>query len=313
MKKYEEGIDFVIISYALPDYVKQCVKSIDLFFKDTPKTIHVVCNYLDKEEEMSVLREMFPQSHVKIHAGADQNDGQIRKEGSVYCNSDGRLGILDNNSKARGGYYGSIGNNIGIKSGNRKYICHVHQDSIFLNECADELMKLTEKYCFISNRWCPGTVFKECSNVTSLTGMAREMMLFTRREFYDDMESENYIERGLWQMGPINVDWRDEFGNLTWYAQRKDKEFLILKNTFWDEPRRRKHNIKEWETSPWHRSKEDQVFYIDWNNEQCWIEDKPIHFHLGRGGLHSGKDRIKKWVNLTNEYLSKKEEGVLNV
>ena len=33
MKKYEEGIDFIMMSYAIPEFAQQMVKSIDLFFK----------------------------------------------------------------------------------------------------------------------------------------------------------------------------------------------------------------------------------------------------------------------------------------
>ena len=32
--QYKKGIDFVIISYTLPDLAKQCVKSIETFFKN---------------------------------------------------------------------------------------------------------------------------------------------------------------------------------------------------------------------------------------------------------------------------------------
>ena len=71
--QYKKGIDFVIISYTLPDLAKQCVKSIETFFKNTPKTIHIVCNYLEKEIEMSILQEIFPQEYVKIHEGVDQS------------------------------------------------------------------------------------------------------------------------------------------------------------------------------------------------------------------------------------------------
>ena len=115
MKKYEDGIDFIMMSYAIPEFAQQLVKSIDLFFKDIPKTIHIVCNYLDKEKEMSVLNEMFPQEHVKIHEGVDQSSGQVREKGSVWCRGDGTKGLIDNNTKALGSWYGCWGANIGIR------------------------------------------------------------------------------------------------------------------------------------------------------------------------------------------------------
>ena len=44
------------------------------------------------------------------------------------------------------------------------------------------------------------------------------------------------------------------------------------------------------------------------DNEQCFIDDKPIFFHLGRGGLRHGRGRFEKWINITNEYLDRKEK-----
>ena len=52
-----------------------------------------------------------------------------------------------------------------------------------------------------------------------------------KKSIYDEMESENYIERGMWQDSPWNCDYRDNAGNLTWYANEKNKEFLIMKNS----------------------------------------------------------------------------------
>ena len=37
MDKYKNGVDFVLVSYTKPEYAKQCIKSINLFFKNIPK------------------------------------------------------------------------------------------------------------------------------------------------------------------------------------------------------------------------------------------------------------------------------------
>jgi len=302
MNNYRDGIDFVLVSYTTPEYVKQCIKSINLFFDNIPKNIYVVCNYTDKEKELDTLTTML-NDDVIVLEGIDQNKTTVITENS-FTQSGTKIGKLDGNVTGMGSYYGAWAINIGIKAGNRKYVCHVHQDSIFLNECADELMKLTEKYCFISNRWDPGTLFKEASDRKTELGMARPMMLFTRREFYDDIESENYVENGIWYSSPINVDWRDECGNLTWYAQQKGKEFLILPNTYWFEDKRKRYNIHYDEIKYWHRSRDEHVLPLnEAENEQCWLENKPIHFHHGRGGYRGGKDRIQKWIDVTNEYF----------
>ena len=304
--QYKKGIDFVIISYTLPDLAKQCVKSIETFFKNTPKTIHIVCNYLEKEIEMSILQEIFPQEYVKIHEGVDQSKSIARHKNSFQHNIV-KIGKLDNNKTAMGSYYGAWATNIGIKEGNREYVCVLDQDSIFLEECEKELVELSEKYCFISNRWDPGTLFKETRKTNPELGMARPMMLFSKREFYDDIESQKYVEKGTWSSSPYNVDWRDNCGNLTWYAQQNKKEFLILPNSYWDSRKCSRYNINKEDIKKWHRPKEEHILPLtDIDNEQCWIDEKPIHFHLGRGGHKSRPQRIKDWITITDNYLNNK-------
>ena len=306
MKKYEEGIDFIMMSYAIPEFAQQMVKSIDLFFKDIPKTIHIVCNYLDKEKEMSVLENMFPQEHVIVHEGVNQNGGQVRTEGSIWCSGDGTKGLIDNNTKALASYYGCWGANIGISKGNRKYVMLTDQDAIFLSQCGKDLMDLLEHYCFIGNRWDPGTLFRECDDNTTEKGMARGIMTFTKREFLDEMDSKNYVERGILRTSPICVDYRDDYGNLTWYAQRHNREFLVLPNTYWIDEKRSQHNIHYNEISKWHISPENHTLpMMELDNEQCWVNNKPAFFHLGRGGLRHGDGRLQNWIDTTNEYLEK--------
>jgi hypothetical protein len=312
MKQYEKGIDFVIISYTLPELVKQCVRSIDLYFKKIPKTIHIVCNYLDYEKEVSALNEMFTEDYIKIHKGIDQSESAVISDNSFSHNKT-KIGKLDNNKTAMGSYYGAWATNIGIDAGNREHVCIVDQDSIFLDTCAKDLIKLSEQYCFISNRWDPGTLFKEANDREPHLGMARPMMFFSKRKFYDDIASEAYVEKGIWSSSPFNVDWRDNCGNLTWYAQQKNKEFLILPNTYWCESRRKRYNINEADTKEWHRSKDDHILPLkNMDNEQCWIDDKPIHFHLGRGGHNSNSNRIEDWIQITNSYFTMQEYKNLN-
>ena len=70
---YKEGIDFVIVSYCKHDYVRLCVESIKKFV-DIPYTIHVVVNYLEKEKEMNLHREMFKdKENVIVLKGCDQS------------------------------------------------------------------------------------------------------------------------------------------------------------------------------------------------------------------------------------------------
>ena len=265
---------------------------------------------------MSVLNEMFPQEHVIVHEGVDQSgpQGQVRTEGSIWTGSDGTKGLIDNNSKALASWYGCWAANIGIRKGNRKYVCLTDQDAIFLSDCGKDFMGLLENYCFISNRWDPGTVFKECTGDTSSDkGMARFIMGFTKREFLDDINSQDYVEKGLWRTSPICVDYRDDYGNLTWYAQRKNKDFLVLPNTYWIDEKRNQHKIMYSEISKWHMPPENHTLAMrEVDNEQCWINNKPAFFHLGRGGLKHGDGRLENWINITNEYFKNKRMEMEN-
>jgi hypothetical protein len=308
MDKYKNGVDFVLVSYTKPEYAKQCIKSINLFFKNIPKNIYVVCNYLDKNEEMSNLENMLKQDDVTILEGIDQSS-TTKVTTNSFQQTGVKTGKLDNNKTAMGSYYGAWGTNIGIEAGDRKYVCILDQDSIFLNECYEELTKLSDKYSFISNRWDPGTLFKEASDRKTELGMARPMMFFSKREFYDEIESEKYVENDVWSSSPFNVDWRDNGGNLTWYVQQKKKKFLVLPNSYWVESKRNRYKIDYDEIKMWHKSKDKHTLPLkEVDNEQCWIGEKPIHFHHGRGGYRGGINRIQEWINVTNNYF----EGIEN-
>ena len=171
-----------------------------------------------------------------------------------------------------------------------------------------------DKYCFVGNRWDPGTLFRECSgDISSDKGMARGILTVTKRSFLDEMDSRDYVGRGIWRTSPISVDYRDDYGNLTWYAQRHNKEFIVLPNTYWIEEKRQAQRIDYNEVSRWHVLPETHVLPMqEVDNEQCFIDSKPIFFHLGRGGLKHGDGRLERWIKITNEYLKKKEKEMNN-
>ena len=308
MIEYKDGIDFVLVSYTKPEYAKQCIKSINLFFKDVPKNIYVVCNYIDKDKEMSVLKEILDDDVITLE-GVDQKD-TARITPISFVHTITRKGKLDGNITGMGSYYGAWATNIGIDEGSRKYVCILDHDSVFLNECSKELMELLEEYCFISNRWDPGTLFRELPTHErkSELGMARPMLFFSKRKFYDDIAAEKYVEKDIWTTSPFNVDWRDNGGNLTWYAQQKNKDFLILPNSYWVEAKKNRYGVKDSDVEKWHKSKDGHILPLrDLDNEQCWIDDKPIHFHHGRGGYRGGVVRIQEWIDVTNNYFKEVE------
>ena len=287
---HKEGIDFIIVSYCKHDYVRLCVESIKKFV-DIPHTIHIVVNYLEKEKEMEIHQEMFKDSdNVFVLEGCDQSSTLDISRLPRFVQLKDRIGKIDNCKVASGSYYGTWATNIGIRNGDRKYICVLDQDTILLDSCMEDLMELSEKYAFISNRWDPGSIFQNISSNEWDDGIARVMLCFSKRELYDDIEAEKYVEKGIWQDSPWNCDYRDNACNLTWYAKQKNKEILILTNSYRD-------NHRE-DNGLW---KEHILPIADDYTEQAWLNEKPILFHHGRGGFRYGMD--PKWVNAVEDYL----------
>ena len=287
---HKEGVDFVIVSYCKQDYVRLCVESIKKFV-DIPYTIHIVVNYLEKEKEMELHKEMFKDSeNIFVLEGCDQSSTLDRSRLPRWVQLKDRIGLIDNCKVASGSYYGTWATNIGIKNGNRKYVCVLDQDTILLDSCMKELMELSEKHIFISNRWDPGSIFTNTPSDKWEDGIARVMLCFSKRDLYDRMDSEKYIEKGIWQDSPWNCDYRDNAGNLTWYANQKNEDILILKNSYRD-------SFRE-DNGLW---KGHVLDITDDYVEQAWLNDRPVLFHHGRGGFRYGMD--PKWIVEAEKYL----------
>tara|TARA_R100000008_G_C3565845_1_gene159094 strand:- start:436 stop:1362 length:927 start_codon:yes stop_codon:yes gene_type:complete len=305
MKKYKNGIDFVIVSY-LPkgvEYCKLLVKSIHKYFEGVSYGINIVVNYTNKEDDIRVHKEIFDNDElVSILEGVDQTESQqLSPEGSLHHHGSDRFGKIDNNKTCLGSYYGVWGTNIGIKNGNRAYVCVLDADAIFLNRCHDELVDLAEKYSFIGNRWDPGNLHHADNTIPEL-GVVKLMLGFSKREFYDDILSEKYVEKGIWSDEPWNVDYRDVGGNLTWYAQEKDLEICVLDNSHWDTEEIRNAFGANWEdVKDWNRSSSGHLLNLPYG-EQAWIGDKPIFYHQTRGGYRRAA-QLPDWVNACEKYL----------
>tara|TARA_R100001163_G_C5058704_1_gene195334 strand:- start:277 stop:1176 length:900 start_codon:yes stop_codon:yes gene_type:complete len=294
----EKGVDFVIVScYGENkiDYTKYNVESINRYWKSVEHTIYITVNYYDKDREINAHKELFKnQDNVVILQGVDQSSTPIHHDHGGITHGYVRTGLIDGCGIASGGYYGSDGTNIGVKEGNREYVCVLDQDAIFLDSHATELLRLLDRYKFVSNRWCPGSVFDylvksgTCDGTWD-DGMARIMLMLCKRELYDEIESENYVERGIWKTSPYNCDYRDIGGQMTWHAKQKGHDFFILKNSYRD--RFRKDN------GLW---KEHLIDYT-WG-EQAWLDDTPIFFHATQGGRR-GMSEFNQWVGEVKRYL----------
>ena len=295
----EKGVDFVIVScYGENkiDYTKYNVESINRYWKSIEHTIYITVNYYNKDREINAHKEVFKnQDNVVILEGVDQSATPIHHSHGGITHSVVRTGLIDGCGIGSGGYYGADGTNIGVKAGNREYVCVLDQDVIFLNSHATELLKLLEKYKFVSNRWCPGSVFNyliksgTCDG-TWEDGMARIMLMLCKRELYDEIESENYVERGIWKTSPYNCDYRDIGGQMTWYAKQKGYDWFILKNSYRDTFRKDnglwKENLLDY---PW--------------GEQAWLDEVPIFFHATQGGRR-GMSEFNQWIREVRRYLS---------
>lgn len=278
--KYKEGIDFIIISYCKPDYVRLCVKSIEKFIKDINHSIYVIVNYLDKEKEIKYYQELFKDNpNVIIIEGVDQSKTtKIGPEGE-FTQTKLWVGKIDGCKVASGSKYAELANTIGIKQGNRKHICILDQDTIFLNSCFGELIELANKYFFISNRWDPGNIFSNCKNPHPKLGMARAILWFSKRSIFED--------NNLYP----TCDYRDAWGNITYFAQNNNYEFLVLKNSYRDRFRP--------DNGLW---KEHVLNITHPYSEQAWLNEKPIFFHHGRGGYRKSST-LPEWIKETENYL----------
>ena len=278
--KYKEGIDFIIVSYCKHDYVRLCVKSIEKFIKGVDYSIYVIVNYLNKEEEIKLHQELFKDNpNVIIIEGVDQSTTTRIGPKGEFTQTKIWIGKIDGCEVASGSKYAELANTIGIKQGNREHICILDQDTILLDYCFEDLIKLSSKYFFISNRWDPGNIFVNCKNPLPEFGMARAIMWFSKRSIFED--------NNLY----ATCDYRDAWGNITYFAQNNNHTFLILENSYRDKFRP--------DNGLWKKHVLDITHPY---SEQAWLNSKPILFHHGRGGYRESSS-LDEWVNKSEEYL----------
>jgi len=278
--KYKKGIDFIIVSYCKQDFVRLCVKSISQYIGNIDHTINVVVNYLDKDKEINLHKEIFKNNpNVNIVEGVDQSQTTSIGPKGEFTQSKTWIGKIDDCEVASGSKYAELANTIGIKKGQREHICILDQDTIILNPCFKELIKLSSQYFFISNRWDPGNIFSKCKNPLPELGMARAIFWFSKRSIFED--------NNLYP----TCDYRDAWGNITYFAQQNNHEFLILKNSYRDRFRSDNGLWKE------------HVLNINHGySEQAWVDNIPLVFHYGRGGYRKLED-LEKWIEETENYL----------
>ena len=119
--KYKKGIDFIIVSYCKQDFVRLCVKSINQYIGNIDHTINIVVNYLDKDKEINLHREIFKNNpNVNIIEGVDQSKTTHIGPKGEFTQSKTWIGKIDNCEVASGSKYAELANTIGIKKGQRE-------------------------------------------------------------------------------------------------------------------------------------------------------------------------------------------------
>jgi len=308
----------IVVNYETEEEVEKYRK----YFKETYPTelqdILPVSKIKDKKGTYQYIDCQNPHDVINIISGVDQSSTTIVNDRGQVTQMSGtnapgypkgiHEGKIDGHSVAAGSWYGAWAFNKALKECDREYVCALHEDSIFLSSYVTKLLQIIDNgyYKFISNRWCPGSVFPKCignehkfsKNIginygDDESGMARCMMFLCKREFYDQIEAEDYVKKGIWTSSPWSCDYRDMTGNITWYCREKKYPFLILENSFEDSHRvanyKKRHHIINI-TEGLH------------DTEQAWCDGIPIWFHHGRGGYRPSGS-LDEWITQTTNYL----------
>tara|TARA_R110002050_G_scaffold74150_3_gene159268 strand:- start:2721 stop:3527 length:807 start_codon:yes stop_codon:yes gene_type:complete len=263
MKQYRDGVDFVVIVFYRYEYAQLLVESIKKYVKGIDYTVHIINNGKNKGDGngYDILCDLFEnEPNVKIHKGVDQDpDSNSVHVNDYICKIDGR-GV------AIGSYTQTQAMDIGVRAGDRKYICFQDADTIYLNEFIHELLPLLEDNFFVSHKWEPGIE------------IAKDQCMFIKRESVEN----NY----LYEKDDLypNIHYKDTCGTLTLYAKEKELPYVILKNSFNDRSLTHEHrlNLK--------------------NGEQSYINDRPFVYHFGRGSVRQD-DLYHQWMKEASKYL----------
>ena len=100
MKQYKDGVDFITVSIKL-DYARLLVESIKKYVRDIPYTIHVVVNYINKDEIDKNIQCFKNNKNIIVYEGIDQSsDTDIGTLGrNTYVgNNVPRKGKIDNST-----------------------------------------------------------------------------------------------------------------------------------------------------------------------------------------------------------------------
>ena len=306
MDRYKVGIDFVIVTVGERGamYTEWCVRSIEKYVKNVDNDVYVVANYeKDWKKERDILKDTLDKyNNINLIKGYSEEYTLEPSEAGGYENTGRRIySKLDNAPMSYGCYCHSKGMEVGIKSGDRKYVCILDNDSIFLNEWFPVILEkeYAEKYFFISNRYDPGNLFEIKTDegdwyTDPMGGVCRPQFLFTKRQNFEDND-----------LYP-NTEYRDTAGNLTLFVQENEKSVYVMVNSYQDHYEWQQEVTKDLRFNDQllrrPHLKKQHLIDVPWG-EQAWLEDVPIHFHHAKGTMRD-KKRFDIWEKEVEKYLN---------
>ena len=170
MKHFKDGIDFLVVSYYKPEYISLLVSSIRKYVKYSYLITVVANEKIDSAEYIDLVKTYKNDKDVKILEGTGQIPISERKNG-VEWNIVVNDGI--EYKYGPGSVNHSKGLTIGMKNTDRKYICFLDNDVVFLNSWVDDLMPSLDKAFLISHRMDLNK---------GPNGIIREMFMFFKRK-----------------------------------------------------------------------------------------------------------------------------------
>jgi hypothetical protein len=264
------GIDFIIVIFYRFGYAQILTESIKKYVKNIPYTINIINNGINKGENngFDILKDMFKdEPNVNIIAGMEQDiDSNVLNPNTYECKHDGRKVSIGSHAKV-------VAMSKGLLNSNREYVCYLDADTIFLNEWVDDVIPLLNNNFFVSHKWREDIQ------------MDGNNFCVVKRETLDD----NY----LYEKGDLypNLHYKDSNGMLSYWAQKENKPFVILPNSY--------ENVA---------LKSQHILDLQ-HGEQSWIHDKPIFYHQGRGSTRAD-DIYINWIKVTSTYLGMDFEDI---
>ena len=273
MKK--DVIDFLVVSYYRPEYIRLLIWSIRKFVNH-PYLITVIANEIpDREEYVNLFKDYENDEDVQVIQGT----GQVS-----FVERGGYAGVKWNTvtndgvdyKYGPGSYHHNKGLTIGMKNTDNKYICFLDSDTVFLDIWVDDLLHLLDTAFLISSRFD----YNKGPN-----GFIEQQFMFFKREDFEKYD-----------LYP-NCEYVDGCGNITKCVLDNKEEIIICENSLWNPSLKDKHllNLR--------------------CGEQAFIEDKPFFYHYGRGssrGLDdtpesggSDDEYYKEWAIEVEKYLNK--------